>query len=293
MKSANEMVMDRPQLASSPSARMAIKSILFAVHDDERLDARLEAALSLARACSAHLQLLHVVPVDSYVVVDTYGGALVSGEIVEVLLDSADKTRIRIEDKLKKEDVSWNYELTTSIIVPELLDHAALADMVIMGREPHFHEFSRTGLSLLGELICNTRTPLCIPGDATARFDPFGKAVIAWNGGIESANAVRASVGLLKMASEVRIIRYTEDKDLSMRDERVLEYLSRHDIHAQIETHLPRTRIAEDLVNYSVKNGAEYMVMGAYSHSRAGEFLFGGVTRDVLRSCPVSLVMAH
>jgi nucleotide-binding universal stress UspA family protein len=293
MKSANEMVMDRPELASSASARMAIKSILFAVHDDERLDARLQAALSLARACSAHLQLLHVVPVDSYVVVDTYGGALVSGEIVEVLLDTADKTRIRIEEKLKLEDVSWNYELTTSIIVPELLNHAALADMVIMGREPHFHEFSRTGLSLLGELICNTRTPLCIPGDAKTSFDPFGKAVIAWNGGIESANAVRSAVGLLKMASDVRIVRYTEDKDLSMSDERVLEYLSRHGIHAQIETHLPRRRISEDLVDYALKAGAEYMVMGAYSHSRTGEFLFGGVTRDVLRSCPVSLVMAH
>lgn len=293
MKSANEMVMDRPELASSPSARMAIKSILFAVHDDERLDARLQAALSLARACSAHLQLLHVVPVDSYVVVDTYGGALVSGEIVEVLLDTADKTRVRIEEKLKLEDVSWNYELTTSIIVPELLNHAALADMVVMGREPHFHEFSRTGLSLLGELICNTRTPLCIPGDAPTSFDPFGKAVIAWNGGIESANAVRSAVGLLKMASDVRIVRYTEDKDLSMSDERVLEYLSRHGIHAQMETHLPRRRISEDLVDYALKARAEYMVMGAYSHSRTGEFLFGGVTRDVLRSCPVSLVMAH
>lgn len=293
MKSANEMVMDRPELASSPSARMAIRSILFAVHDDERLEARLEAALSLARACSAHLQLLHVVPVDSYVVVDSYGGALVSGEIVEVLLDAADKTRIRIEDKLKHEDVSWNYELTTSIIIPELLDHAAFADMVVMGREPHFHEFSRTGLSLLGELICNARTPLCIPGDGKASFDPFGKAVIAWNGGVESANAVRSSIGLLKMASDVRVIRYTEEKDLSTRDERVLEYLSRHDIHAQIETHLPRSRISEDLVDYSLALGAEYMVMGGYSHSRAGEFLFGGVTRDVLRSCPVSLVMAH
>jgi nucleotide-binding universal stress UspA family protein len=33
--------------------------------------------------------------------------------------------------------------------------------------------------------------------------------------------------------------------------------------------------------------------MGGYSHSRAGEFLFGGVTRDLLRACPISLVMAH
>ena len=34
-------------------------------------------------------------------------------------------------------------------------------------------------------------------------------------------------------------------------------------------------------------------VMGGYSHSRAGEFMFGGVTRALLKDCPVALAMAH
>jgi nucleotide-binding universal stress UspA family protein len=34
-------------------------------------------------------------------------------------------------------------------------------------------------------------------------------------------------------------------------------------------------------------------VLGGYSRSRAGEFLFGGVTRDLLHACPVSLVTTH
>lgn len=293
MKSANQLVMERPELATSPAARMSIKSILFAVHDDEGLDARLEAALSMARACSAHLELLHVVPVDAYVVVDSYGTSIASGEIVEVLLDAADKTRLRLEKKLKAEDVNWNYELTTSMVMPELLKHAAFADLVILGREPHFHEFNRTGPSLVGELICSARTPLCIPGDGKATFDPFGKAVIAWNGRIEAANAVRSTIGLLKLASSVTVVRFTEDKELSLSDERLLEYLSRHEIHGEMDTHLPKLGIAEDLVTYATKTGAEYIVMGGYSHSRAGEFFFGGVTRDLLRGCPISLVMAH
>ena len=293
MKSANQLVMERPELATSPSSRMSIKSILFAVHEDDGLDRRIEAALSMARACSAHLQLLHVVPVDAYVLVDAYGGALASGEIVEVLLDTAEKTRLRIEKKLKAEDVSWNYELRTSAALPEILQCAAFADMVIMGRDPHFREFSRTGPSLLGELICSGRTPFCIPGDGKATFDPFGKAVIGWNGSIEAANAVRSTIGLLKMASDVSVVRYTEDKELSLSDERLLEYLSRHDIHAQMETHLPKFGISEDIVTHAKKVGAEYVLMGAYSHSRAGEFFFGGVTRELLRNCAISLVLAH
>lgn len=296
MKRASELLMERDSPHASSLAgpsNGAIKSVLFIVHDDDRLEGRLQAALSLARSCSAHLQLLHVVPVEAFAVADTYGAAFVSGEIVEVLQQQADKLRLKLESHLRLEDVSWNYEQTTSVVYPELLSNAAFADLVVMGREPRFHEFSETGLSLLGRFICNSRTPLLIPGDASKGFDPFGKAVIAWNGSIEAANSVRAAVGLLKMASDVHVVRYAEDKELSLNDEQLLRYLSRHDIHAQIETHLPASEIANDLVASASRLGAEYLVMGGYSHSRAGEFLFGGVTRALLRDCAVTLLMGH
>lgn len=271
----------------------AIKSILFAVHDDAGLEARLQAALALARACSAHLQLLHVIPVQAYTAVDSYGGAFISGEIIEALKLEAEKIRLRIEDHLRKEDVSWNYEVTTSALLAEMIQNSALADLVVTGREPHWHEFSRTGPGLLGALIYSTHTPLCIPGDGRKTFDPFGKALIAWNGSIEAANAVRASIGLLKMASDVHVIRFTDDKELSLGDEQVVQYLSRHGVVAEIETARAKFGIAEDLIGRATAWNAEYIVMGGYSHSRAGEFLFGGLTRALLRECSVSLVMAH
>lgn len=293
MKSANELVLERPVNVVQESAAAPIKAILFVVHDDDGLDDRFQAALSLARACSAHLQLLHVIPVQAYTAVDTYGGAFVSGEIVEALEEEADKIRKRLEEHLRKEDVSWNYEVATSVFLAEMIQNSALADLVVMGREPHWHEFSNTGPGLIGALICNTHTPLCVPGDGRKTFDPFGKALIAWNGSIEAANAVRASVGLLKMASEVHVIRYTEDRAISLEDDQLLEYLSRHGVHAEIECHLAKDGIAEDLIGRATSAKSEYIVMGGYSHSRAGEFLFGGVTRELLRACSVSLLMAH
>lgn len=296
MKGAPGLVMDeKPAAALCPAepAGGMIKSILFAVHDDDGLEARLQAALSLARSCSAHLQMLAVVPVEAFTVADSFGGMFVSGEIVEALQEGADKLRKRLEEQLRHEDVSWNYELTTSVVFAELIRNAAFADLVVIGREPHFHEFSRTGLNLLGDLIFNVRTPLLIPGDGRMTFDPFGKALIGWNGSIEAGNAVRAAIGLLKMASDVRVVRYSEEKGLSLSDERLLQYLSRHGVHARIETHLPKFGLGEDLVENAGSWGAEYIVLGGYSHSRAGEFLFGGVTRALLRACEISLVMAH
>lgn len=104
---------------------------------------------------------------------------------------------------------------------------------------------------------------------------------------------MRSSIGLLRMASQVGVVRFTENKETALPDTRLLEYLSRHDVHAEIETHLPRFDIATDLVDYASRKGAEYVVMGGYSHSRAGQFLFGGVTRELLRACPITLVMTH
>ena len=56
---------------------------------------------------------------------------------------------------------------------------------------------------------------------------------------------------------------------------------------------LPLVFVLCGVVLYAVLAGASYLVMGGYSHSRAGEFLFGGVTRSLLREFPISLVMAH
>lgn len=283
----------RTSTAEKSISPAATKSVLFHVHDDDALAARLQAALAISRACSAHLDLIEVIPVDLYTATDSYGGAFVSGEIVEALEEQADKLRARIESHLKKEDVSWNYDCITSLLVPELLQRAALADLVVMGREPHWHEFNRTGPGLLGEIICSMRTPLCIPGDGRETFDPFGNAVIAWNGSFEAANAIRSNIGLLKMAAQVRLVCFTEYSDKLLPDMRVTEYLSRHDIRAEIETQVATSDIATGLVEYAKRLGAEYVVMGGYSHSRAGEFLFGGVTRELLGSCELSLLLAH
>ena len=66
MESANQLVMEpQPKIgAIQESESASVKSILFVVHDDNGLMGRLQTALSLARSCSAHLQLLQIIPLD-------------------------------------------------------------------------------------------------------------------------------------------------------------------------------------------------------------------------------------
>ena len=294
MQRIEEMLMELPAKSRCRDHPVgAIRCVLLSVHEDDALEDRLQSALAIARAFSAHLQLLHVVPIEAYTVIDTYGTAFANGQIVEALQSEAAKLQDRLEERLKLEDVSWNYEQSTASVVPELLKAAALSDLVVIGRSPAWHEYGHTGPGRLGAFLCSTRAPLCIPGDGARTFDPFGKAIIAWNGTFEAANAVRSSIGLLQMASEVRVVRFKGEETSAFPDTRLVEYLSRHGVHAEIETHAQSTNIAGDLINFAARKGAEYIVIGGYSHSRAGEFLFGGVTRELLRACPISLVTAH
>jgi len=290
-----ELVMTQPsrQMMEPAEVPAGIKTILVRIHDDEGLENVLQIALSLGRAFGAHLHLLHVTAIEAYTVTDAFG-TFVNAEIVQVLEEEAGNLKTRIERQLTGEDVAWDYEEVTGTLIPHLIQDAALADLVVVSRQPFERGFSTPAITLLGDLIHRSRTPLLVVGDGTDDVDPFGAVTVAWNGSYESANALRLAVPLLKLASRVRLVTVDEPKEGQFPSTTALEYLSRHGVHAELHQ---RGRfmdtIEQEILDEAAKDGASYIVMGGYSHSRAGEFLFGGVTRSLLKKSPVPLFVAH
>jgi nucleotide-binding universal stress UspA family protein len=41
------------------------------------------------------------------------------------------------------------------------------------------------------------------------------------------------------------------------------------------------------------EEGADLLVTGAYGHSRLGEWIFGGMTRELLAVSPICCLMSH
>ena len=274
-----------------------MKTILLHVQNDASLDSRLETALGLARSCSAHLDCLHVTPIEGYMAFDSFSGVFVMDDVIKSFDAEEASLRSRIEDDLRGEDVSWDYQQVTGNITSQIVSHAALADLVVTGRAPHRNDFGDASIDLLGDLLHRSRTPLFIAGDGES-CDPGGRALIAWDGSYEAANAVRSAIGLLRHASDVRVLQIIEQKDELFPNSRLLEYLSRHGIHAELQVEAAggkpdREFISGMLLTQAQSFGAAYMVMGGYNHSRMGQFLFGGVTRSFLLASPLALVMAH
>jgi nucleotide-binding universal stress UspA family protein len=293
----DQMTVERP--AAGAATQTMLKSILLHVQDDASLNARLESALSLARSAGAHLSCMHVTPLQAYVAFDTFGGVFVMKDVMEALDKQETTLREKLQEKLGSEDVSWDYEQITGDIAAQVINSAALADILVVGRDPHRQDFAGPAIAMMGELLLRASTPLLVPGDEQAAFDANGDALIAWDGSYEAANAVRASLGLLSLASEVVVVNVAEEKPNAFPGTRLLEYLSRHGIHADLAVQDPpgSTRdpevVASTLVSYARGIKAAYMVMGGYSHGRAREIAFGGVTRSLLKECPIPLVIAH
>jgi nucleotide-binding universal stress UspA family protein len=293
LQRANESSRDTHAAVAGP------KNILVHVQNDETVDARLEAALSLARAYSAHIECLHVTPIQAYVAFDGFGGVFVMNKVIDALDEQEKALRTKIEARLGNEDVSWTYCQATGDVANQLVGHAALADLLVTGREPHRSDHAGSTIGLLGDLISRSRTPIFIPSDGKEPFDPTGAALIAWDGSYEAADAVRSSIGMLKYASNVEVVQVVEQKAEAFPSTRLLEYLSRHGIHAELTVEssevFPTVQeyVPDILVAKALAMNAAYMVMGGYNHSRIGEYIFGGVTRMLLSASPVPIVIAR
>ena len=75
---------------------------------------------------------------------------------------------------------------------------------------------------------------------------------------------------------------------------RLLALLARHGVSANVKR-LVKGDIGIDSVvlSYAADIGADLMVMGGYGHSRLREFILGGMTRGILQSMTVPVLMSH
>jgi nucleotide-binding universal stress UspA family protein len=299
MKTHSQQGLDRPQVSDEAAqpAKLAPTTILLPMQSADSAEGTLEAALSLARSYSALITCLRISPIEAHVVFSGFGGVFVMDRVMKALDEGEAELRAKIEGKLNKEDVSWDYSQVTGNVATQLVRYAALADLVVIGREPHRVGFVGPSVGLLGDLVSRSRTPLFIPQDNAAPCDATGPALIAWDGSYEAANAIRSALGMLILAPEVHIVQIEEQKTEVFPSTRLLEYLSRHGIHAELtvepEAKLDREMISDILIARAMAVEASYLVMGGYNHSRVGEYLFGGVTRNMLTGCPLPLVIAQ
>jgi nucleotide-binding universal stress UspA family protein len=96
-------------------------------------------------------------------------------------------------------------------------------------------------------------------------------------------------VTLLVVDSEQRAGRHGEEPGAD-----IALYLTRHGARVEIEQVLSQgSPVADVILSFAAAHGMDLIVIGAYSHARSVEMLFGGVTRTLLKLAPVPLLMSR
>lgn len=271
-----------------------MKSVLLYVNDDSGLKARLQTALDLTRSLGGHLHCLRANPYNPQMAFDGVTGMSVIYDIGKHARELDQKLRAYVEDRLADEDVPWDYSEANSDAARGLARNSALVDLMVLSSASGDKD-NGMAIGLLGDVLFDCRVPVVVQPDSLKKFDVTGPAVVAWNGSLEAGNALRGAVPLLQMSSGVHILTVEEsDKDHDLPPLAASEYLSRHGIKSEVHAST-KSKISVQAVLLSTVDAldASYMVMGAYGHSKAREFLFGGVTRNLFKDCPVPLVVSH
>lgn len=270
-----------------------MKSILLYVNEDSGFEARLQAALDLARATGGHLSCLHVTPLKAYISYEGFGGVFVMEDAMRKVDESVVRTRETLVKRLENEDVTWSFHQSDADPAYALASFGCLADVIVLSR-PNERTPAYVPITLFGDLLFESSTPLIILPEEARQMDVSKPVVVAWNDSIEAANALRQAVPLLKLASAVHIVTVEEDKKRDLPPLDAAEYLSRHGIHAEVHRKSGSTKAIDDLLVSSAQDlGAGLIAIGAYGHSRARQYLLGGVTRSLLSNCPVGLFVAR
>lgn len=260
-----------------------MRSILVQAGSDHACPVRLESAKAVARATGGHLTLLIDTPIEPYVAVNPYGGAFVAKDALEAAIAADDALAKTLEGRFAKGDVPFDVLKTEGAALDAMLGAAQLADLIVISRTCSFS----------GDLAIAADCPVLVLGNAPLAV-PVETALIAWDGGVQSARALRAAVPLLAGCSAVHVLTVSGEKDSEFPATESLRYLARHGIKAELHEVAKAGSVEETIAGAAARLGAALLVMGAYSHTRLREFVFGGVTRYFLglESGP-ALLLAH
>ncbi|MFC3440558.1 universal stress protein [Sphingobium rhizovicinum] len=270
-----------------------MKTIVLHIHDDLGAESRLQAACDLARAARAHVQCVQVTPLPEMIAAGAQDGLGFSPVIAAELHAIDEAFRTRMEARFAQEDVAWDWRQKNGDSLPGLLDAAKLADLIVASLPEAGHSSAQDPLPIAADLAMGGRTPVLAVPPSARGFAAAGRALVAWDGSHAAAAALRAAIPLLQLSQAVEIVT-VEDRDTPFPATEAPEYLARHGIKAQLHSWPRADRPTEIALRDAIATlRADWMVMGAFGHSRWRELIFGGVTRSLLRTAPVPLLLAH
>jgi len=175
-----------------------------------------------------------------------------------------------------------------------IASEARSADLIVIGQIKGPRS-TYSALDLGAAILNMGRPTLVVPEGVTSLAAEH--VVVGWKDTREARRAVRDALPFLREATRVTIFEACgpeEEKTALARLHDVARYLALHRVESGPLVMVQKQGSgASQLLQVAKDERADLLVTGAYGHSRLGEWVFGGMTRELLAKSPICCLMSH
>ncbi len=278
---------------------MDYQNILVHLDTSRAMPQRIEAALRVAKRFDAHVTGLFNIaqpacePISVMTELPEY---YIANEKLRIGRQNAEELLFR--KALARAELDGDWQRSNQPPNVALPKAARLADLVIAGQHDPDDLDSFIAEQFIENLVLSCGRPVLLVPYA-GRYPDVGSIVcVAWDGSREASRALHDALPFLVRARKVIIFSVNVSGDIH--DSRI----SGSDIATAVARHGANVVTEEVdgvhdistgdlLLSRAADFGADLIVMGCYGHARWRELFLGGVTRTILNSMTVPVLMSH
>jgi nucleotide-binding universal stress UspA family protein len=287
---------------------LMIKIILVPMDGTERSADVLSTALVVANRFDSHIKAVHVREHTSEPFMFSGMPASYRKEFVEMsnkaVNSVVDTVRQQFDDFCAQAGVektngpAASPRVTASLQVLEgdaesLLAHESrLVDVIAMSR-PTQHRIGGPGVGELHEslMLHSGRPVMIVPPAPEWQAHKVDHAAVGWNDSVEASRALSMTLPWLMQMKKVSVL-VSKKREAGV--DEVIAYLKQHGCKADYHFVSGKSgSVGKKILNTCADIGAEFLVVGGFSHARTRQRLFGGVTSHLLGNTNIITVMAH
>jgi nucleotide-binding universal stress UspA family protein len=285
-----------------------IKIILVPLDGSERSADVLDTALVVANRFDAHIKAVHVRKQSGEPFMFSDVPAAFRKNLVDLNNQAVDAVVATVQQQFndfcarsgvkKVRKPSTSNQVAASLEVLEgnpetvLSRESRLVDVIAMSR-PARHRIGGAGVGELHEVLMlrSGRPVMVVPPLPEWQPHKVNHAAIGWNDSVEASRALSMTLPWLSQMKKVTVL-VSKKREDSVED--VIRYLKRHGCKATHQVVTGRgSNVGKKMLETCKDVGAEFLVVGGFSHTRTRQRLFGGVTSHLLGNTDIITVMAH
>jgi len=214
-----------------------------------------------------------------------------------VMADVFEEDRVKLEASVKQaeaqfrsafqhhaREIEWRATITYGSIADYIAREARAADLIVIDPENFSDRIDASRRLNVEDFVMQVGRPILLTAKHQQKLT-LDHVLVGWKDSPEAQRALTAALPLLRHAGLVTVAEIATSATIDQSELRVKDvalYLKHHGVTAEARTVWQDGDAATQLTALAQDLRAGLVVGGAFGHSRLREWVFGGVTRDLL-----------